>query len=827
MSDDLIVSVMNDIGASVISGAGTDLQLWSLSGDVDIATAALTDSGIATTIERDGIIEHAANSVQLHLVEPPSPPPLTASAIPNDPGYSNTWGMNAISAPNAWSRETGSSSVIVGVIDSGIDIDHPDLINNLWVNTGEIWGDGIDNDGNGYVDDYHGYDFVHGRGIGPGYAESDEDGHGTHVAGTIAAQGNNAIGVAGVAWDAQLMAAKFLNADGLGSVYGATAAIRYTVDNGARISNNSWGGTYNSSQISAAVHYAQQAGQLFVATAGNDGWDNDQFNAYPADYTYDNIISVAASTSSGAKAGFSNFGDISVDLAAPGSSIYSTTEGGGYGYLNDTSMASPHVAGAAALLLSAAPNLTYQELRRAILDFSTHSSQWTGLTATEGILNVDAALASVGPLTSISISSSSINENVSGAVIGGLSAPDSARDVTYSIDQDLSGFFEIRGNSLALKSGVSLDHEAASTHSLILRGTDSGGTSATRNVTISVGDLNEAPTSIGGNGNVSVSENAATGTVLGTYAAHGDPDDGDTATYSLTQTANGLFAIDAATGVLSTAGALDYETASSHSVTIRATDSGRLSVDRAITVVVNDENDAPIVSFERTPGKLYFVGEEAATGRELYSLDQSGQVTRLSDINPESANFEIWNDGAQLGQKYYFRGRKSEGDVELFSIDFATNTVSLEADIQPGTGSGNPLEFVEYRDALYFSASDGVSGRELYRISSDGSVQLVEDIFPGDWASNPGQLAVFNDNLYFHARNTRGTAYELFRLGPDDVLTQITSGDGYLSALGFTAFNEHLYFSAHNNGIGRELYRLDANDNVELDVRPESSSMFR
>lgn len=499
ISDELINSVMQDIGASVMVGAGEDLQLWSVSGDVDAATAALADFGVATSVERNGFIENAVSSVIFQQFVAP-PPMLTATSVtPNDPYFSSTWGMNKISAPQAWKRETGDSSVIVGVIDSGIDIDHPDLINNLWVNTGEIWGDGIDNDGNGFIDDYNGYDFVRNAGIGPGYAYDDEDGHGTHVAGTIAAEGNNGIGVAGVAWDARLMAAKFLDANGDGYTFNAVRAVHYTTDNGAQVTNNSWGGGGYSSLLYNAIDQARQAGNLFVAAAGNDGTNNDSAAHYPSNYTLDNVISVASTTASDARSSFSNYGEISVDLAAPGSSIYSTTKGGGYGYKSGTSMAAPHVTGAIALMLASDPTLTYSEIRDALFSSADAVSSMDGVSVTGGRLNVDAALAAVGasppvPLTGVSLSHMTVDENAAGAVVGVLSAAGGTGNVSFAIATDPSGDFEIRNGSLALRDGIELDHEAVDTHDLTIRATDENGETLTADFAISVADVNDIPT---------------------------------------------------------------------------------------------------------------------------------------------------------------------------------------------------------------------------------------------------------------------------------------------------------------------------------------------
>ena len=241
---------------------------------------------------------------------------------------------------------------MVAIIDTGIDYTHPDLAANIWTNPGEIAGDGIDNDGNGYVDDVHGYDFVNNDGD-----PMDDHFHGTHTAGTVGAVGNNGVGVTGVNWQVKLMALKFLGASGSGSVSGAVSALEYAVTMGVRLSNNSWGGGGYSQALYDAIKNSQVIGHVFVAAAGNSGVNSDLQPAYPASYDLDNIISVAAIDSSDNLASFSNRGVVTVDLAAPGVAVLSTVLGGGYASYSGTSMATPHVTGAAALALGLSSGL--------------------------------------------------------------------------------------------------------------------------------------------------------------------------------------------------------------------------------------------------------------------------------------------------------------------------------------------------------------------------------------------------------------------------------------------------------------------------------------
>jgi subtilisin family serine protease len=246
--------------------------------------------------------------------------------VPNDPKYldGTLWGLNQgndadIDAPEAWDVRTAASGIVVAVIDTGIRYTHQDLAANAWTNPGEIAGDRIDNDGNGYVDDVRGID-AYNRDGDP----MDDQGHGTHCAGTIGATGNNGIGLTGVAWGVRLMALKFLSSTGSGADSDAVTCIDYARLKGAKVLSCSWGGGGAGTSLQAAIERARTAGILMVAAAGNESNNNDLNPSYPASYPHDNIISVASTTSTDALSSFSNYGATSVDLGAPGSSIYST-----------------------------------------------------------------------------------------------------------------------------------------------------------------------------------------------------------------------------------------------------------------------------------------------------------------------------------------------------------------------------------------------------------------------------------------------------------------------------------------------------------------------
>lgn len=331
---------------------------------------------------------------------------LRPSRTPNDPEFPKLYGLHNtgqsggtpdadIDAPEAWDTTTGDADTVVAVIDEGVDINHPDLRENIWTNPDEIPGNGRDDDGNGFVDDVNGWDFFNND--ASVYDSEDGDAHGTHVAGTIAARGGNSIGVVGVNWRAGIMPLKFLGPDG-GSTSGAVKAIDYAVREGAKISNNSWGGGGFSQSLRDAIGRADTAGHLFVAAAGNGGADgvgddNDTTPSYPASYDLPNVISVAATNNRDTLASFSNFGARSVDIAAPGVSIASTLPNDRYGNMSGTSMAAPHVAGVAALVKSREPGLDDVKLKERILSSADGKPGLSGKVATDGRLNAANALS--------------------------------------------------------------------------------------------------------------------------------------------------------------------------------------------------------------------------------------------------------------------------------------------------------------------------------------------------------------------------------------------------------------------------------------------------
>ncbi len=339
----------------------------------------------------------------------------------SDPMFNKQWGMNQLGVRDAWNRTKGNQDMIVAVIDTGVDYTHEDLIDNMWRNPREIPNNNIDDDRNGYVDDIVGWDFVSNDNKPYDLTASMMDmllgggnpGHGTHCAGNVAARGENGKGIAGVAPNVKIMALRFISEKGGGTTADAIKSIKYAIDNGARVLSNSWGSEGedpkdpDTNALKDAIAFSEQMGVLFVAAAGNGhqgvGYDNDRDSkpAYPASYDHDVIISVAAIDESGKLGGFSNWGQRSVDLGAPGVKVFSTvTQSNKYsdtvidipGLItatwDGTSMATPHVAGAAALFWSLHPQKTWREVKNAILMSVKKTSVLGGKTVSGGQLDV-------------------------------------------------------------------------------------------------------------------------------------------------------------------------------------------------------------------------------------------------------------------------------------------------------------------------------------------------------------------------------------------------------------------------------------------------------
>jgi subtilisin family serine protease len=406
-------------GARVVGPVQQGASLLARLNVRETAALATVGGSVISGIERSGImlvrttagvgpaVEKLRRSGLVDYVEPNYK--VSINAVPNDPLFTNLWGLDNtaqpidggslgsgiadadIDAPEAWNYKTDSSSVIVGVIDTGVDYTHEDLAANMWTNPSEIAGNGIDDDGNGYVDDIYGIDSYNGDAD-----PMDDHSHGTHVSGTIGAVGNNGVGVAGVGWKAKIMALKFLSSGGYGSDYEAVTLIYYALDikaaNGypRMVLSNSWGGGGFTYSLQQAISDANLAGVLFVAAAGNNGQNIDLNPFYPASYNLPNMIVVGATDFNDVPAGFSNTGCSSVHLFAPGVNVLSTVPGNAYAYFSGTSMATPHVSGIAALSWARGPAKTAADVKSAVLNGANAKTALKGLAVAGGRANANA-----------------------------------------------------------------------------------------------------------------------------------------------------------------------------------------------------------------------------------------------------------------------------------------------------------------------------------------------------------------------------------------------------------------------------------------------------
>ena len=327
----------------------------------------------------------------VRFVEPNRRFRASSLAAPSDPLFGRQWALRSTRACAAWPATLGDG-VPVAVLDSGLDLSNPDLAGNVWTNAEEVAGNGLDDDGNGFVDDVHGADTVGWDGD-----PSDGLGHGTAVASVIAARGDNGFGLSGMAWNARLMPVKVLHDDGWGTTATMIAGLRYALDEGARIVNMSLNGSAASRALDEAIQEAEARGVLVVTSAGNDGRNRDRVPSYPASERSPSVITVASTDRAGALAPGSAFGRTSVDIAAPGDEILTSDLGGRFTRRSGTSFAAAYVTGAAALLAAAHPDASAPRLRAALIASSRRGGRVDARVA-GGDLDAAAALLRLGRL---------------------------------------------------------------------------------------------------------------------------------------------------------------------------------------------------------------------------------------------------------------------------------------------------------------------------------------------------------------------------------------------------------------------------------------------
>ncbi len=387
--------------AEVLARSGAKVLHTFASGAQQIQLATKGDEKALAAVARSLAAVKGVRSVEANTI-------LHIDATqPNDPDFGKLYGLHNdgttggtagadIHAPEAWDLTTGSKNVVVGVIDTGIDYTHPDLKDNMWTNPGETGLDaagkdkatnGVDDDGNGFVDDWHGWDFANNDND-----PMDDNNHGTHVSGTIGAHGNDGVGVVGVNWNVSIVGLKFLTGAGSGTLADAVKAIEYGNTLGLTLTSNSWGGGGFSDTMEAAIKAAGAKGILFIAAAGNDSLNNDTDPHYPSSYDADNVIAVAATDNNDGMASFSCFGKTTVDVGAPGVDIWSSVPGKLYDKYSGTSMATPHVSGLAALIKSLYPDATGAQIKARILNTADKIAALAGKTVSGGRINAFNAL---------------------------------------------------------------------------------------------------------------------------------------------------------------------------------------------------------------------------------------------------------------------------------------------------------------------------------------------------------------------------------------------------------------------------------------------------
>ncbi len=427
---------------------------------------------------------------------------LKTNNTPNDEFFNLQWGIHNtgqniqgvngindadIDGIEAWDTSTGDADFVIAIIDTGTQWNHPDLDANIWSNPGEVVN-GVDDDGNGLIDDVRGWDFWDNDSN-----PTDGSGHGTHTAGTVGAEGNNSIGVAGVNWQCELMPLRFLGPNG-GFTSGAISCVQYAHDMNVKVSNNSWGGGGFSNSLYNAINATKSVGHLFVAAAGNSNQNTDSSPHYPSSYNLDNIISVAATDNRDNRASFSNYGANSVDLGAPGVDIASTYTGNGYVWNSGTSMACPHVAGVAGLVYAQNPGWTYQQVRDQIFNSVRPVSSMDGITVTGGVLNANDALDGGGsgntPPT-VTISSPGNNTTVTegdNVTFTGSANDDEDGNITASIvwTSNLQGQIGTGGS-------FNRDDLVVGVHSITASVTDADGDDGTDGITLNVQSSNSPP----------------------------------------------------------------------------------------------------------------------------------------------------------------------------------------------------------------------------------------------------------------------------------------------------------------------------------------------
>ncbi|MEM7456262.1 MAG: S8 family serine peptidase [Planctomycetota bacterium] len=698
--DNHLATIPTEVG----EGFRADPQLW----EVPVAQGQ--------TVEQ---MVNFYNSLSFVDYAEPNYTVILPEAVPNDPLYGPyQWGPVNIGAESAWDVRTDASSVPVAVIDSGVNYDQPDIIDNIWTNSGEIPGNGIDDDGNGYADDVYGWDFDNDDND-----PIDDNGHGSHVAGTIGAVGNNGQGMAGVAWDATIMSLKVI---GNGSNADVARAIDYATDNGAKITNNSYGyagqNVPGSQVISDAIGRAKNSGVLYIVAAGNSrsgipASDMDgNFNAWPAEYSkvHDNVITVAAINEDGTFANYSHWGDESVQIAAPGTNIASMWSDNNYYYSSGTSMATPHVAGAAALLWAERPDMSYLEIKDAILD-NTRPDHLS--LVGNGVLDLGLAMAAItqpgnsAPTASNDTAVVNEDNSVNVSVLNNDSDPDGDTLTIQSFSQGSNGSVSESGGVVTYTPVANFNGNDSFTYTI----NDGNGNTDSATVFVTINAVNDNPVAVADSGvtdedvavsiNVLANDSDIDGDSLSvasvTQGADGTVVDNGDGTVTYTPDA-GFFGNDSFTYVVSDGSATDSATVN---VTVNEVVGGNIDVGfSGIAVDVTHVWTTINLPFS-------FSNPIVVAGGSTRDGGHQG-VVRVQSVTANSfqIRFQEWD---------YRDGNHTTENIAYMVIEAGTHTLTDGTQIVAGSTTLTNENFASVNFASSFSSAPLVIGQVI--TTNDGS----------------------------------------------------------------------------------------------------------
>jgi hypothetical protein len=584
--------------------AGITIHKSRLVNNLVVFDSAKGASSAITTLRNNPKVEYAEFDAVVRTL-----------SLPNDPKLVNMWALNGqntfgISAASAWNITTGDPNFVIADIDTGVQVDHLDLAANICRNLGEVAGNGIDDDDNGYIDDVNGWNFYDDNNN-----PNDLHGHGTHTSGTFGAVGNNGIGITGVLWQCKILPLKFIGPDG-GYNSDAIRAVEYCVMMGVKVSNNSWGGDQFDQGLKDAIQAAGNSGHIFVAAAGNSSMNSDLSPMYPAGYSCPNIISVAATESTGYLAYFSNFGPTSVDIAAPGDAIYSTYIGNTLTYMSGTSMAAPQVAGVLGLVWGYHPDWTWQQVKDRVLSRARPLATLAGKCVTGGTLDAYSALSdeplpptlAITAPTNNSVSTQGQPVTFTGSATDGLDGIISSNIVWTSNRQGNLG----TGASLTLTSLV------AGFHTVTGSVTDTRGLTASQSIAITVRNSTPVVTVTSPTSGAAFS----VGKPITFTGSASDQQDGDLS--------NRISWTSSLQGQIGNGGSFSRDDlqAGTHTVTATVVDDGNLMASATFTVsVVPSGSTAPTVSIISPSSGTTAIAGIAVTFTGSAADDQDGSLS--------------------------------------------------------------------------------------------------------------------------------------------------------------------------------------------------------